>query len=457
MLSQELLLRYDKTVPRYTSYPPATSFHSAFTSPDYIRLVEASNNAEPQNISLYVHIPFCLQRCHFCGCNTVLYPREKQIAEYVNCVIQEIKMVAPHISRERKVSQVSWGGGTPNSIRYEYLERIMNTFREHFTFDENAEIAIECSPAYLEPKHIELLRHIGFNRISLGIQDFHPPVLKAINRKASFLPEDELLQLIKEAGFTGTNIDLVYGLPLQSVASFDENIDHILELRPDRLATFSYAHVPWFNEKQRILEQYRLPLAQEKFAMLSNTIERMTKAGYVAVGMDHFALPNDALAVARKEGNLHRNFQGYNTKATAGQVYAFGASGISQLDGAYAQNSKSTEEYIKHIQAGELPIERGYEMSFNDKVVRDVINEIMCNGVLEYQTICTKYQLSLEDFMQITQFRVENVQQALDDELLLLDNNGLKLTTEGMMIVRNIAVAFDPAYEEGKGRFSRSL
>lgn len=456
-ITEALLHKYDVPVPRYTSYPPATSFAPDFASADYLEAVEASNTAQPQNISIYIHIPFCRQRCHFCGCNTVQYPLEDKIAEYVQCVLSEIRMVAPHISPDRRVTQVSWGGGTPNSIRYEYIEAIMSTLREVFTFAEDAEIAIECSPAYLDYPHVDELRRLGFNRISLGIQDFHLDVLKAINRLPSMHPVQELLPYIKASGFSGVNIDLVYGLPLQTLASFGENVEQIIALRPDRLATFSYAHVPWFNANQKLLERYPLPTGADKIKMLTQTVRQMTEAGYNLIGMDHFALPDDDLSRALEVGDLHRNFQGYNTRRTAGQVYAFGASGISQLDGAYAQNVKSSVLYVQLVKSGRLPIERGYKLTDNERMIREAINEIMCNGRLDFAELAERYGLGLEDFYRITQFDSGKLSAQMADGLLTLSPKAIEVNPLGMLVVRPIAAAFDPTYTPASGQYSRTL
>lgn len=457
IISESLLHKYNTAVPRYTSYPPATSFDTSFKGEDFVRFVQQSNQASPHNISIYIHIPFCPQRCHFCGCNTVLYPREEKIEEYVRCVQAEIRMTGAHVDKSRRVTQVSWGGGTPNSIKYEYIESIMNTLREVFTFDDGAEIAIECSPAYLEFEHVDHLKAMGFNRISLGIQDFHLPVLDAINRKPPLHPVEDMLKHIKSQGFKGVNIDLVYGLPLQTVESFAENIAEIARLQPDRLATFSYAHVPWFNENQKRLEIYPFPQPDEKLTMLVNTINFLSESGYDVIGMDHFAKKDDELAMALREHNLHRNFQGYNTKKTSGQVYAFGASGISQMDGAYAQNVKSTPLYVSLIQSGKYATERGYALTQQDKIIRDTIDEIMCNGKLHFGSIAEKYGISMADFYICTAFDQSKVASQLQDGIVTLGTDRIAVNEAGMMVVRNIAAAFDPQYKPEQNKYSKTL
>jgi oxygen-independent coproporphyrinogen III oxidase len=456
-ISTSLFQKYNIPVPRYTSYPPANLFHNNFTETDFIRQVKQSNEAQPQNLSIYIHIPFCTQRCHFCGCNTALSQSEDKINRYVNAVVSEIHSVAQHIDKGRFVTQVSWGGGTPNSIHPDYIRRIMAVLHEEFRFADFAEIAMECSPAYLEFDYVDILHELGFNRISLGIQDFHSEVLDAINRRPPLHSVSEMLIYMRAKGFRGINLDLVYGLPLQTSSTYAENIDEILRLRPDRLATFSYAHIPWFNQAQKLMEKHRFPTPEEKLEMLVETINRMSENGYEVIGMDHFALKDDELSIAKNNGQLHRNFQGYNTLKTTGQVYAFGASGISQMNGAFAQNIKQYDQYISVIETGKSAVERGYVLSENEKIIRDTINQIMCNGWLDFKQMAEKYQLSINEFMELTQFNPQKIRLLLEDGLVELTDNQLQVTAEGMLVVRNVAVAFDPAYTFKEGQYSNTI
>lgn len=449
--------KYNIAVPRYTSYPPATAFNSSFTNGDYEEQLVLSNEAQPQNISIYIHIPFCTQRCHFCGCNTALSQSEEIISSYVSAVIAEIRMVAKLVDKKRIVTQISWGGGTPNSIDINYVRQIMNVLRDEFQFAEYAEIAMECSPAYLDYKDIDEFKEMGFNRLSLGIQDFHADVLKAINRNAPKHPVDEMLKYMRERGFRGINLDLVYGLPLQTPESFKENIDQILSIKPDRIATFSYAHIPWFNESQKLMEHHRFPTPDEKLEMLVYAINELSAHGYDVIGMDHFALRDDDLSIAKQTKMLQRNFQGYNTRKTTGQVYAFGASGISQLHGAYAQNIKQYGAYIKAIKSGNFAIERGYILSKDEIIIRDTINEIMCNGVLNFSEMAHRFECSKEEFLAITKFDTTKLESLLSDGLIELDEEKLSVTAQGMMIVRNVAVAFDPAFKMKEGQYSNTI
>lgn len=456
-ISTDLFQKYNLPVPRYTSYPPATSFHTAFTNEDYIKQIQLSNADNPQNISVYIHIPFCTQRCHFCGCNTVISQSEDRIERYVNAVVAEIKNTAKYIDKKRFITQISWGGGTPNSIDLHYVEKIMQTLRSEFKIADFAEIAMECSPAYLDFQDVDFLYQLGFNRISLGIQDFHQHVLDAINRRAPKRDVAEMLHYMRLKGFKGLNLDLVYGLPLQTIESYSENIDRIIELKPDRLATFSYAHIPWFNEAQKLMEHYVFPSPEQKLEMLALSINKLSENGYEVIGMDHFALKNDDLAIAKNTGQLHRNFQGYNTLKTTGQVYAFGASGISQLHGAYVQNMKQFDNYSEAIETDGFAVERGYMLADNEKIIRDTINQIMCNGVLDFEKMASVHSITLEKFLEITKFDVTRLEMMLSDGLVELKDNILTVSEQGMMVVRNVAVAFDPEYKPVTNKFSTTL
>ena len=456
-ISTSLFQKYNRAIPRYTSYPPATVFHNNFSFEQYVEQLKLSNVAEPQNISIYIHIPFCTQRCHFCGCNTALSQSEEKIIQYIDAVKSEIRQVSEYIDKSRLITQVSWGGGTPNSINLAYVGEIMSVLRAEFNFADYVEIAMECSPAYLDFEDVDVLHAMGFNRISLGIQDFHQSVLDAINRKSPKHDVGEMLTYMRNKGFKGLNLDLVYGLPLQTPELFKENIQKVIALKPDRIATFSYAHIPWFNEAQRLMEKHRFPTPTEKLAMLVYAINELTLHGYEVIGMDHFALKNDELAIAKKNQALHRNFQGYNTKKTTGQVYAFGASGISQLHGAFTQNIKQYDQYVKAIESGRLAVDRAYVLNKEDLVVQNTINEIMCNGYVNFEKMAAAAACSVDEFLTMTGFDKAKIQPLLDDGLVELGENSLKVTPEGMLIVRNVAVAFDPGFKQLNNKYSTTI
>jgi oxygen-independent coproporphyrinogen III oxidase len=359
--SNEFLNKYNVSGPRYTSYPPANFFNNEFSVADYISEIGASNKQVPENISLYIHIPFCPLRCHFCGCSTVIAQKKSVVERYIAAMKQEIRNVASHLDLNRKVTQIHWGGGTPNSISMRFIREIMDLIREIFIIGEKAEIAMECSPSYLEYSHIDQLAEMGFNRMSLGIQDFREDVLKAVNRLAPKYPVKDFVDYLRTKGFRGINLDFIYGLPLQTPASFTETLQQAIDIRPDRIVTFSYAHVPWVKQAQKQLEKIGLPSPEDKMEMLVNSIAQLEQEGYLSIGIDHFVLPDDDLAQAFLNKKLHRNFQGYCTLETTGQVYGFGASSIGQFYGAYAQNLKDFPKYIEAVETSGYAIERGYK------------------------------------------------------------------------------------------------
>ena len=320
-----LIEKYNVPVPRYTSYPPANFFVNEFGNSEYIQAIETSNHEAPENISIYIHIPFCPKICHYCGCNTHLTRDKQKMRVYVNAVKKEIVMVKKYLDPKRKVSQIHWGGGTPNSLPVEIVEEIMAVIHQHFQFIANPEIAMECHPAMLDARYIDALVKSGFNRISLGIQDFNLKVLENVNRDAPVIPVEELVAMIRSHKNIGVNFDFIYGLPHQDVKSFTETMERAARISPDRLVTFSYAHIPWIKKAQKILEVRGLPQASEKLEMFEAAYNVLTQSGYKAIGLDHYARENDDLFVAVKNRTLHRNFQGYCTRETTGQVYAFGA------------------------------------------------------------------------------------------------------------------------------------
>lgn len=456
-ITTQFLDKYNKTGPRYTSYPPATSFSTNFGAADFIPAVIKSNSEQPANISIYIHIPFCPQRCFFCGCNTTAFESDDKIKKYIECVLKEIDTVSKNLDKSRKVTQIHWGGGTPNSINFDLIDEVIEKIKSHFTLTANCEIAIECNPAYLEMEDIDRLATIGFNRISLGIQDFSEEVLNAINRKPSKYPIEEVIRRIKENNIKGFNFDLVYGLPLQTVESFRQNIEKVIELSPDRIVTFSYAHVPWFNELQKNLEHHKMPTPEEKLTMLVMAFNMLTENGYEAIGMDHFAKPTDELAIAKKDKTLHRNFQGYCTRETTGQVYAFGASSITQLWSTYAQNIKSLNGYIAAIEKNGLAVEKGYTLSAEETIIREVINEIMCNGYLDFTAISQRLNTSVDNIKKITAYESGKLKIFEDDGLVEIKNDIIQVSADGMLVVRNIAMTFDPLLGTQNSQFSKTV
>ena len=452
-----LIEKYNIPVPRYTSYPPANFFVNEFGNEDYIRAIEVSNYEWPENISIYIHIPFCPKICHYCGCNTHLTRDTNKMRVYVDAVKKEIMMVKKHLDPNRKVSQVHWGGGTPNSLPVEMITEIMDVIHQNFSFIANPEIAIECHPAMLDNIYIENLVKSGFNRFSLGIQDFDEKVLDNVNRDAPVIPVEELVAMIRCYENTSINLDFIYGLPFQDVNSFSETMERAALISPDRLVTFSYAHIPWIKKAQKILEVRGLPQATEKLAMFEAAYNILTQNGYKSIGLDHYAKTSDDLYIAMKNRTLHRNFQGYCTRETTGQVYAFGATGISQMESAYAQNAKDTNLYVEQINKGNFFIEKGYSLSKTEKIIKHVINEIMCNHFVSWSEAANKFGVSETEVKNTVSFDENTLSEFVSDGLIKFETGAIEVTDLGKFFVRNIAASFDPNLKNALQKFSKAL
>jgi oxygen-independent coproporphyrinogen III oxidase len=457
-IPDHLIKKYNIPVPRYTSYPPANFFYSPFHSESYAKAIEDSNKEWPHNISLYIHIPFCNKLCYFCGCNTQISRDPKKKRQYVHALKKEIGMIKSLIDPARKVSQVHWGGGTPNSLPVELIREIMEIISQNFSYTDRPEIAIECHPALLDEHYTEQLVHAGFNRFSLGIQDFNQEVLRNVNRDAPVAPVEEIVGWIRSFENTGVNLDFIYGLPFQNEKSFTETIKKAVKISPDRLVTFSYAHVPWIKKAQKILETKGLPGAKEKLAMFTAGYEILSQNGYTPIGLDHYAKDHDELSIALKNRKLHRNFQGYCTRETTGQVYAFGATGISQLESVYAQNRKDTEGYLESISQGQFATEKGYHLNQTEKIIRHVITEIMCNEYVSFEETAGFFHLSEEEIISALKFEESLFEGFVNDGLLHIENGTNFTVSEiGRFFIRNIAAQFDPNLNRTNQRFSKAL
>lgn len=457
-VSQQLLDKYNVPVPRYTSYPPANHFTNDFKESDYQELIVKSNQEEPHLIAFYIHIPFCAQICYYCGCNAIKMRESHAVGEYVEMVKKEILMVSNTIDKSRKISQIHYGGGTPNAIEAKYLKEINDLLFSQFGLIDHPEIAIECNPASLTYEYMDELFDAGFNRFSFGIQDFDNDVLKDVNRRPSAMPVKDLVQYVKDHDKSmAVNLDFIYGLPGQTVEGFTKTIEKAIEVKPDRLVTFSYAHVPWMKENQKILDKKGLPSADEKMSMFLAAYELLKKSGYISIGLDHYALPQDELSIAQQNHQLHRNFQGYCTKKTTGQVYAVGVSGISQLSGGYAQNTKELNDYIKQIKLDVLPIVKGYKVSQEQKIIRMVINELMCNKLVEWNTIASSFSVDVEFIKQTVEYNALLLMDLKEDNLIEFDEDKLQITELGTLFIRNVVATFDPALGKDQKRYSKSL
>ncbi|WP_088889429.1 oxygen-independent coproporphyrinogen III oxidase [Leptolyngbya ohadii] len=438
-----LLRKYDYPVPRYTSYPPATELKPEFEEIDF-RASLAVGNYKKTPLSLYCHIPFCETPCYFCGCNTVITQRREISEPYLGYTLRHIRQMAGLVDRDRRsVNQMHWGGGTPNYLSLDQIETLWHEITQNFRFEDNAEVSIEVNPRPLDREYIRVLRQLGFNRISFGIQDFNPKVQEAINR---IQPEETLFNVmdwVRAAGFESVNVDLIYGLPYQSLQTFRDTIRKTIKLNPDRIAVFNFAYVPWLKPIQRRIPQEALPEASEKLDILKMTIEELTENGYQYIGMDHFAKPNDELAVAQQQGQLHRNFQGYTTKPESDLV-GFGVTSISMLNDVYVQNYKRLKEFYRTIDAGVLPIERGVSLSKEDIIRRTAIMELMCQFQLSKDDLQEKYHLSFdEDFDEYFFPERSELKRLEADGLVQLSHNHIQVTPIGRLLIRNIAAAFD--------------
>ncbi len=458
IIAQHLLDKYNVPVPRYTSYPPANHFNDKVTSPEMQELIRNSNEWAPDHIGFYIHIPFCRKICFYCGCNACTLKSTNEVTRYVEALQQEIRLVAKELNRSRKVTQIHFGGGTPNSIPAEMLEAIVQEIRLEFSVTAAAEIAIETNPAYLDEAYLDTLLGVGFNRFSFGIQDFDPQVLRNVNREASKLPVDQLIAMVRDGNpEAAVNLDFIYGLPGQDEQTFRRTMEQAAALQPDRLVTFSYAHVPWLKKHQQILEKRGLPGPAEKTAMFLSGYDALTSAGYKPIGLDHFVQPDDELYRALENRELHRNFQGYCTRKTTGQVYAFGITAISQLEKAYVQNTKSIDTYIEQLSRRILPVEKGLRVSGEQVVIREVITRLMCNKALDWNALSHELQMEPATLQGILKDDPEQLKEMEADGLLHLTDGGLKVTETGALFIRNIAALFDPAYQQQVNKYSKSL
>jgi oxygen-independent coproporphyrinogen-3 oxidase len=454
----DLYKKYNYPVPRYTSYPPANHFQEPFDNEKFINALKNSNNQQPENISIYIHIPFCKKMCHYCGCFKTPVHNEDIVEKYISALKIELTMLAKYLDKSRKLSQIHYGGGTPNAIPLHYLKEINELIFSQFEKIDVAEIAIECNPAYIELDDIAVLNDAGFNRISFGIQDFNIDVLNIVNRDASKIPADELVQHIREFyPHIRINFDFIYGLPGQTADSFLDTIQKAIEIKPDRLVTFSYAHVPWVNKAQLLLEKAGLPTEFNKIDMYFKSRDLLEKSGYTTIGFDHYVLENDELYNAFKTGNLHRNFQGYCTRSTTGQVYAVGVSSISQLETVYAQNYKSINAYIEKIQNGEFPVEKGYTVKSEEIIVRNVITNLLSNNSVDLQMIANKYNLSFSELETLLKIDYETLLDLENDGVMSLKNNRIEITKYGVLFIRNVAGALDPAYSKQYTNYSKPV
>jgi len=454
-IDPEILARYNRPGPRYTSYPTAPQFAESFGSEAYAERLSKANRCADEPLSLYVHIPFCEHRCLYCGCHVVITRREDIVRNYLDHLAQEVRMVAAALPDRRSVLQLHWGGGTPTHLSPDEMRELFGVLTDSFRLLPGAEVAVEIDPRVTSREHVDVLREVGFNRLSMGVQDFTPEVQAAVERNQSLKQTQELIQYCRAQGFTEFNIDLIYGLPFQTVERFEQSAREVLALEPGRVAVYSYAHVPWIRPQQKKMDESRLPDAKTKFALFASAISAFTEAGYVQIGMDHFARPDDELARARIEGSLTRNFMGYTVKA-APDMLAFGISGIGEVRGAFAQNAKKLTSYYRALDEGRFPVERGYVLDDDDRVRQFVIRSIMCNFGLDFDLLKERFGVEYEDY-----FKAEDdaLRETIEATFYLREPRRLSITAQGQLFVRNICMLFDRYFEAGSqaGVYSKTI
>jgi len=449
----DLVKKYNVAGPRYTSYPPATKFTDQISRDELFQKIAANNETE-RGLSLYFHIPFCETLCWFCGCTTVITQNHGESKSYLDYLDREITQMAARLNPKRKVVQLHWGGGSPTFLRPDEIRRLGAIIHKHFKFAADAEAGVEIDPRRLTRDHIVALREIGFNRASLGVQDFEPKVQEAIHRIQPRDMTQQTLDWAREFGFKSVNFDLIYGLPFQTVETFSQTLDTVLEMQPDRLAVFSYAHVPWIKPAQKILEQKILPSPEIKLALLKNVIERLTENGrYIYIGMDHFAKPSDELVLAQCNKTLQRNFQGYSTRGHA-DIYSFGMSAISQIPDAYWQNEKDLPQYFSALDAQKVPLARGYVLTDEDKIRRETIMRTMCDLSLDYAAMSQKLGIKFVEHFVNELAALKNFEA---DGLIQISSNGFEVTDAGRLFIRNIAMIFDNTLATGERKHSKTI
>ena len=452
----DLIVRYGGRGPRYTSYPTALQFHDGLTAEDYAARARASNETDVP-LSLYVHIPFCHSLCYYCGCNKIVTRNSIRVARYMEMLYREIEMQSALFDRARAVEQLHFGGGTPTYLDREQLGALMDKLRSAFTFDESddREFSIEVDPRTVDADRIRELRGLGFNRLSLGVQDFDERVQAAVNRLQSREEVRVLVDSARESGFGSISFDLIYGLPHQSVASFDTTLDQVIAMQPDRLAVYNYAHLPQRFKGQRMINAEDIPEPETKLDLLHRTIDKLCAAGYIYIGMDHFALPGDELVKARQNGTLQRNFQGYSTHRQCDLV-ALGVSGIGGIGNMFAQNSITTAEYEEIIESGRLPIKKGLVIDDDDLKRAAVIQALMCYDSLSFDDFGAEHGI---DFRTYFADEIKRLEALAEDELIELTDAGIGITPQGRLLLRNIAMVFDRYIDlaENDNRFSKAI
>ena len=456
----DLLRRYDRPGPRYTSYPTAPQFRADFGEAD-LRAAAAASNGDPipRPLSLYVHVPFCHSPCFYCGCNRVITRDQARGDAYVTRLKREIALVAPLFDRDRRAVQLHFGGGTPNFLSAAQLAEVVGAIRGQFRFADadDCDISIELDPRYCDPRDMPVLAAAGFNRASLGVQDFDPAVQRAVNRVQSVEETRAIVDACRAAGMRSVNIDLIYGLPGQSLEGFGRTLDIVTAIHPDRLAVYSYAHLPQLFKPQKQIDETLLLDGEAKLALLQLAVEKLTAAGYAYIGMDHFALPGDELAIAKSRGGLHRNFMGYTTHADSDLV-GLGVSAISHVGNTFSQNPRDLPSWEAAIDAGHLPVFRGMRLDEDDELRADLIQSLMCQGEIRVKDLQDRYAIGFAEYFSQ---ELARLQPLVEDGLVTMSPESIRATPRGQLLLRNIAMCFDRYLDQpvtdARPRFSRAI
>jgi oxygen-independent coproporphyrinogen-3 oxidase len=457
-ISEDLLRRFDVSGPRYTSYPTADRFVEAFSAEDYTQALKQRRSgaaAMTLPLSLYVHIPFCESLCYYCACNKIITKHHDRAAPYLRYLSREVDLHTEHLGVGQTVTQLHLGGGTPTFLSDDELRELMGMLRRSFSLAPGGEYSIEVDPRTIDASRLDTLAELGFNRLSFGVQDFDPDVQKAVHRVQPAEQVFTLVEAARQRGFESINVDLIYGLPQQNPESFDRTLAQVVELRPERIALYAYAHLPERFKPQRRISTVEIPSGAAKVAMLARSMAAFIGAGYVYVGMDHFALPTDALAIAKRQGRLHRNFQGYSTQPDC-DLIGLGVSSIGRIGATYSQNAKTMEEYCDYLDQGHFPVVRGLGLSRDDLVRRAVIMALMCQGEVLFESIELAY---LVEFRNYFASEIEALNKLADQGLVTMNESGIQVTAMGWFFVRAVAMVFDRYLQTDRtrARFSKII
>lgn len=439
-ISEELVRKFDKLGPRYTSYPTADRFHTAFTEQtyrSYLDLRAAKDNNPP--LSIYIHLPFCESLCYFCACNKIITKDHERVGEYLRYLDKEMALVASRIGKDRKTVQLHLGGGTPTFFSADELRQLMAMVRSHFDFTADAELGVEIDPRTVQAGTLSMLAELGFNRNSFGVQDFNPAVQQAVNRIQPLSMVEKAVVESRKANFQSINADLIYGLPRQTMDSFSRTLDDLIRVSPDRIALYNYAHLPQRFKAQRLIVESDLPSAEARLQIFLMSMRRLLDAGYVYIGLDHFSKPDDELNKARLDKTLHRNFQGYTTRAEC-DLIGLGVSAISKVGDSYSQAVRTVSAYYQHLDAGRLPIEKGFELSQDDVLRRDIIMTLMCSAPVEVEAVNRKYGIDFNSYFAAELVRLKPYEEA---GLITIEPSAIRVTPKGRLFVRASGMVFD--------------